>query len=114
MDEQLSLIMAHPDLVGHATAVTLTPDSQQEQTAAGLGNLTPREIAEFQRLNAEYRERFGFPFIICARENRKAAILAAFPVRLTHSRDTEVSAALAEIDKIAWLRLLDRVRGPVE
>ena len=93
-DEKLSLICAHPDLVGHAT---LTAESKSEQASAGLGNLSPEEVAHFQEYNARYRERFGFPFVICARLNKKQAILDAFPVRLQNSREQEIEIALHEI-----------------
>ena len=109
-DEKLALIRAHPDLVGRlAREGRLTADSTAEQRAAGLDALAPGEAADFERFNAAYRERFGFPFVICARENRKAAILAAFPVRLRNDAATEVRTALAEVAKIARLRLADRV-----
>lgn len=107
-EEKLTLIRAHPDLVGKLAAEgKLTRESTAEQAAAGLTALTRHEADLFTRYNAAYRERFGFPFIICARENKKAAILAAFPVRLEHSRDQELQTALAEIAKIARLRILD-------
>ena len=105
-DEKLALIRAHPDLVGSAT---LTDESRSEQAAAGLGNLSPEEISEFRRSNAEYRQRFGFPFVICARENKKEAILTAFPKRLANSREAEIETALNEIFQIAELRLRDLV-----
>ena len=104
--EKLALIRAHPDLVGTAT---LTAESMGEQAAAGLGNLSAEEIAKFQKYNAEYRGRFGFPFVICARLNKKDAILHAFPIRLQNSRDQEIETALQEIFKIAALRLKDLV-----
>jgi OHCU decarboxylase len=108
---QVALIQAHPDLVGRAAlAGTLTPESTREQAAAGLDQLTPDEIATFTRLNREYREKFGFPFVICARENKKAGILAGFAARLPHSHEVELATALDEIAKIARLRLLDAVR----
>ena len=71
--------------------------------------LTSDEVAAFERYNAAYGERFGFPFVICARVNRKDAILAAFPKRLENSREQEIAAALAEIDKIAALRMNDAI-----
>jgi allantoate deiminase len=109
-EEQLSLIRAHPDLVGRlAREGRLTRESTAEQAAAGLNSLTDDEIKKFESYNAAYRERFGFPFVICARENRKEAILAAFPKRLANSREQEVATALAEIYKIARLRLADAV-----
>jgi 2-oxo-4-hydroxy-4-carboxy-5-ureidoimidazoline decarboxylase len=72
-----------------------------------LGNLTPEEVALFQQNNAAYKEKFGFPFVICARLNKKEAILNGFNVRLHNSREQEIQAALTEIFKIAELRLRD-------
>ena len=106
-DEKLGLIRAHPDLVERAV---LTSESQAEQVSAGLGELTPEEVSLFERCNRAYRERFGFPFVICARLNKKEAILRAFPERLEHSREKEIATALEEIYKIAELRLRDLVQ----
>lgn len=105
-DKQLALIRAHPDLVGR---VVLTAESQGEQAAAGLTDLSPEEVALFDRYNREYKARFGFPFVICARLNKKEAILQAFPLRLQHTPEAEISAALEEIYKIAGLRLADLI-----
>jgi 2-oxo-4-hydroxy-4-carboxy-5-ureidoimidazoline decarboxylase len=102
--EQMALIQAHPDLVGRAV---LTAESQGEQAAAGLVDLTEDEVNAFRAHNAAYREKFGFPFIICARMNKKDAILEAFPRRLQNEVATEKKAALDEIHKIAALRLHD-------
>jgi OHCU decarboxylase len=110
-ERQLALIAAHPDLVGRAAlAGTLTPDSTREQASAGLGSLSPDEVARFKELNAAYRARFGFPFVICARENKKAAILAGFDARLDNTREQEIATALGEIAKIAWYRLVEAVQ----
>ena len=108
--DKLALIRAHPDLVGRlAREGRLTMESTAEQSAAGLDALTSDEAAAFDRYNAAYRDKLGFPFVICARENRKAAILAAFPIRLGNGREAEVDTALAEIAKIARLRLADLI-----
>jgi OHCU decarboxylase len=108
--EQVGLIAAHPDLVGKlAKEGRLTSESTAEQRAAGLGALSPAEADTFDRNNAAYKAKFSFPFVICARENKKDAILAAFPVRLNNTREQEILTALAEIAKIARLRLLDAV-----
>ena len=109
-DEQRALIRAHPDLVGRlARAGRLTAASKNEQAAAGLDEVSPEEAAAFERFNRAYHDRFGFPFVICARENRKEAILAAFPLRLAHTVEEERATALAEIEKIGRLRLFDAV-----
>ena len=107
-EQQLALIRAHPDLAGRAAiAGELTADSAREQAAAGLDRLTPDEYARFTATNAAYRERHGFPFVICAREHDKTSILAAAAERLDHDTEAEVRVALGEIAKIARLRLED-------
>jgi len=111
-EAKLSLINAHPDLVGKlAQAGELTAESTREQSAAGLSQLSPAEVEAFEKYNAEYRGKFGFPFVICARDNKKEAILAAFPQRLMNTAQQEMTTALTEIYKIAWLRLCDLVEG---
>jgi 2-oxo-4-hydroxy-4-carboxy-5-ureidoimidazoline decarboxylase len=106
-EEKLCLIRAHPDLIGDAH---LTAASQAEQASAGLQDASPEEAKQFREYNRQYRERFGFPFVICARLNKKEAIAAAFPIRLQNSRKQEMETALQEISKIAELRLQDLVQ----
>lgn len=107
-EQQVDLIRAHPDLVGRAAlAGTLTPSSAGEQASAGLDRLSQDEIATFTRLNQSYAERFGFPFVICARENKKESILAGFASRLENTREQEIKIAVAEIARICWYRLND-------
>lgn len=109
---QLELIRAHPDLAGRLAQLgKLTAESAREQASAGLDRLPPAEMAQFQELNTAYRAKFGFPFVICARLNDRGAILAALATRLSHPPEQEREAALAEIEKIAWLRLQDAVKS---
>lgn len=109
-EKQLALIRAHPDLVGKlALAGQLTKESTGEQASAGLDKLSPQETELFQKNNAAYKAKFGFPFIICARLNKKEAILAGFDRRLKNSREQEIKTALEEIFKIAELRLQDLI-----
>jgi 2-oxo-4-hydroxy-4-carboxy-5-ureidoimidazoline decarboxylase len=109
-DAQVALIRAHPDLAGRvAREGRLTAASAAEQAGAGLGALTPAEVARFDADNGAYRERFGFPFVICAREHTKDSILAALARRRDNERATEIATALTEIAKIAKLRIEDAV-----
>lgn len=111
-EKQLALIRAHPDLVGKlALAGQLTKESTNEQASAGLGKLSPEEIELFQRQNAAYNNKFEFPFVICARLNKKEAILAGFEKRLKNLQTQEIQTALTEIFKIAELRLRDLTHG---
>jgi OHCU decarboxylase len=107
-DQQLELIRAHPELAGReAAAGELTEASTREQASAGLDQLTAAELARWSALNAEYRERFGFPLVVCVREHSKDSILAWAQERLAHDPEQEVQIALQEIAKIARLRLVE-------
>jgi OHCU decarboxylase len=111
-ERKIALIAAHPDLAGRvAREGRLTPASRGEQAAAGLDRLTPEELGRFDRANAAYRERFGFPFVICAREHDKASILTELERRVRNEPADEIEAALDEISAIARLRLADVVRA---
>ena len=106
--DRLGVLTAHPDLAGKlAQAKRLTADSGREQAGAGLDALTGTERDTFQRLNAAYVARHGFPFIIAVRDNTKASILAAFETRLANDQATEFATACAQVERIAALRLKD-------
>ena len=105
-DKQLALIRAHPDLAGKAQiAGELTAASTDEQASAGLDQCTPGEYLRFQDMNQAYHLKFGFPFVMAVRGSSRAEILAAFEKRLGNDRGVEFETALAEIHKIARLRL---------
>jgi len=105
-ERQLELIRAHPDLAGKAqVAGELTEDSSSEQERAGLDQCTAEEYEQFQSLNRDYHDKFGFPFVMAVRESGRSEILAAFASRLQNDPTTEFETALAEIHKIARLRL---------
>ena len=107
---QMALIRAHPDLVGPAAREgRLGEASASEQAGAGLDRLDAAQVAWFEQRNREYQERFGFPFIICVRANRRLAIVDGFETRLHHTLKEEKTTALAEIEKIAAFRLADLV-----
>jgi 2-oxo-4-hydroxy-4-carboxy-5-ureidoimidazoline decarboxylase len=103
---QLALIRAHPDLANKTQrAAGLTPDSTAEQSSAGLDRLSDTEYAAFERANNAYREKFGIPYIVCARRHTKDSILRDFESRLQNIAKTETRRALEEISRIAALRL---------
>ncbi len=105
-ERQLDLLRAHPELAGKlAIAGGLTAESSSEQAGAGLDSCTAAEFARFSDLNDRYGARFGHPFIIAVRGLDRAAILAAFESRIDNDPATEFTAALAEVHKIARLRL---------
>jgi OHCU decarboxylase len=103
---RMGLIRAHPDL---AASVRLTEESEREQSAAGLDRLTPEQFDRITWLTAAYRARFGFPFIVCAREHTPDTIIAAAEQRTESDLEQEEQTAMSEIAKIARLRLADLV-----
>ena len=104
--ERLGVLCAHPDLAGKlAAARRLTADSSAEQASAALDALTDDERTTFQRLNAAYTAKHGFPFIIAVRDNTRTSILQAFESRLAHATETEFQTACAQVERIALLRL---------
>ncbi|MEO8136655.1 MAG: 2-oxo-4-hydroxy-4-carboxy-5-ureidoimidazoline decarboxylase [Betaproteobacteria bacterium] len=108
--EQVALLCAHPELAGkEAEAGAQTADSAREQARAGLSALGRAEVERLRALNAKYRERFGFTFIIAARNNTRAAIFGTLEARLHNTRMMELHNALAQVGEIARLRLGDLV-----
>lgn len=104
--EQVALLCVHPDLAGkEAEAGTMTNDSVSEQASAGLDALTRDEMLRMRELNARYRARHGFPFIIAVRRHTKASIFSEFSRRLDNDSETELQECLAQIFVITRLRL---------
>jgi len=103
-DERLALIRQHPELAARVAA-PLTSASKDEQASAGLDRCTPDEFDAFRRLNEAYRDKFGFPFVIAVRGRSRDEVLAEFRRRMDNDTSVEFDTAIAEIHKIARLRL---------
>lgn len=101
-DKKLALIKAHPEL---GSRVKMAEASVQEQAGAGLDRCTPEEFAAFQKLNADYNKKFGFPFIVAVKGMTRQDILNAFRARMNNDLDAEFKTAIEQIHKIAWFRL---------
>lgn len=105
-DVQMALIRAHPDLADKTRrAAGLTAESTDEQNSAGLDRLADAEYAAFERVTNAYRERFGFPYIVCVRRHTRDSILHDFETRLRNIAKTETRRAIEEIGRISALRL---------
>lgn len=105
-EEKLGLICAHPELAGkEAAAGTLTNASTSEQRGAGLDQCTKHELMLLRNLNAAYREKYGFPFVIAVKGLSRVQIMESLGDRLKSERDVEFQACLREIGKIGRFRL---------
>jgi len=119
-EAQLALLRAHPELAGKAMVdKSLTAESTNEQSKAGLTQCTPAEFEEIQQLNAAYNAKFGFPFILAVRGPRglglnKAEIIATFERRLHGHPDYELQECLRNVHRIAEIRLNDKFGVAVE
>jgi 2-oxo-4-hydroxy-4-carboxy-5-ureidoimidazoline decarboxylase len=103
---RLALIKAHPDLADKTQrAAGLTAESNAEQNSVGLDRLSEAEYEAFGRVNNAYRAKFGFPYIVCVRRHSKDSILRDFERRLPNDETTEVATSIAEICRIAALRV---------
>ena len=100
--EQLALIRAHPDLGARAK---MSEASVDEQAGAGLNQLTAEEFETLHRMNTEYKNKFGFPFIYAVKGSTKHDVLRALAARIGNTLEDEHRTALQQIARIAWFRL---------
>jgi OHCU decarboxylase len=107
-DERLALLRAHPDL---GTRARMTAASAGEQAGAGLDAMAASDLARLERLTREYRERFGFPFLLAVRGRTAAQIVEALESRLPADPAAERDEALRQVHRIAELRLRDALGG---
>jgi 2-oxo-4-hydroxy-4-carboxy--5-ureidoimidazoline (OHCU) decarboxylase len=98
-DEKLQALNAHP-AVG---AKNLSARSAAEQG----GDDEPETLAELERLNSKYEERFGFRFVVFVNRRPKSEIVTILRDRLERTRDEELDTAVQELVAIAedrWRR----------
>ena len=104
---KLKILISHPDLADKTKIGSLTPDSNKEQSSAGLDQCNEQEFNQFKNLNAEYKKKFGFPFILAVKEKSKSEILLNFKKRILSNKETEFDEGIRQVVKIANLRLED-------
>ncbi len=98
-EEKLEALNAHPAI----GAKNLSKRSSAEQ---GRDD-DPETLAELERLNAEYEERFGFRFVVFVNRRSKSEIVPILRERLERSREEELDTAVKELVAIAedrWCR----------
>ena len=98
----LLILNSHPEL---AVAKKLTMESKTEQAGAKLNECSAEEFEEFKKLNLEYKNKFGFPFIIAVKGKNKNEILNNFRQRILNDIESEFEEAKNQVKKIATFRL---------
>jgi 2-oxo-4-hydroxy-4-carboxy--5-ureidoimidazoline (OHCU) decarboxylase len=92
-EEKLEALNAHP-AIGAKT--------QSARSAAEQGSdEDPDVLAELERLNREYEQRFGFRFVVFVNRRPKSEIVPVLKERLGRSREEELDTAVRELVAIA-------------
>ena len=105
---QEGILRMYPDLAGRlAKSGKLGVESTKEHAAGKLDQMTLDEKMEMANLNQKYKDKFGFPFIICVRLNKKQAIFSGLRSRLHNDHDQELQNGIKEVLKITELRIRD-------
>ncbi|BES90787.1 OHCU decarboxylase [Nesidiocoris tenuis] len=107
LEVKKQVLINHPML---GSKKPMTNESKNEQTSAGLNQLTNSEEEVMDVYNKRYYEKFGFPYIICVKENSKDRILSDIKKRYENDMETEISTGINEVSKIAMYRILDIVK----
>lgn len=101
---------AYPDLGWiNSKPEQLVEVCKREQKNANLNELTICQMNRLSQLNQNYKEKFGFPFVICARKHQKEEIFQAMEHRYKNDQNLELATAIDEILQIAELRIRDIV-----
>jgi len=101
-EEILLILKSHPELV---VGKMLTSESKLEQAGANLNECTLEEFEEFKKLNLEYKNKFGFPFIIAVKGKNKIEILNNFKKRILNIEESEFKEAKNQVKQISTFRL---------
>ena len=101
-EEMIKIFNSHPQL---AIEKKLTSFSSKEQTGAKLNECSKEEFEEFEKLNADYKKKYGFPFIIAVKGKNKDEILNNFRQRIQNNFEVEFNEAKNQVKKIASSRL---------
>ena len=86
----------------HATAKSVAWSKQEQSSAASASENVLAEIAEG---NAQYEERYGFTYIVCATGKSAEEMLAILKRRLASNRASELREAAEQQRQITQIRL---------
>jgi 2-oxo-4-hydroxy-4-carboxy--5-ureidoimidazoline (OHCU) decarboxylase len=92
-EEKLEALDAHPAIGAKKLSARSAAEQGRDDDSETL--------AELERLNREYEQRFGFRFVVFVNRRPKSAIVPILRERLRRSRDEELDTALRELVAIA-------------
>ena len=108
-DAKAGILRSYQDLFDRWES--LSSESQREQTEASIRSLGAEEIKLLKSYTRLYKEKFGFPLVICARLNNKETILERIRERLSNDSYQELNNGIKEVKDIMVLRVNDVVNS---
>jgi 2-oxo-4-hydroxy-4-carboxy-5-ureidoimidazoline decarboxylase len=100
--QKRSALIHHPKL---GSGVRVQGFSSAEQSQAGLHALTEDEFARFEKDNADYEQKMGFPFVVAVTGLDKQEIMRRLELRMASDPSVEFAIAIDELIKIACIRV---------
>ncbi|HSP73980.1 MAG TPA: 2-oxo-4-hydroxy-4-carboxy-5-ureidoimidazoline decarboxylase [Gaiellaceae bacterium] len=100
-DELKEALDAHPAIGARREQLSARSAAEQGEDA------DPETLAELERLNREYEQRFGFRFVTFVNRRPKAQVLEELRERIERPREEELRRAAHELVAIArdrWTR----------
>jgi 2-oxo-4-hydroxy-4-carboxy-5-ureidoimidazoline decarboxylase len=101
------ILNLHPELSGkEAQEGALTDFSVSEQAGLGLDRLSKDEFQKIQGFNQRYKEKFGFPFVVCVKQlQNRGQLFSEMERRLSLSGPEELKTGIGQVMEICRLRL---------
>lgn len=75
-----------------------------------INKISIEERIKLKDLNNQYKRKFGFPFVICEKDNNLAQIFAEMESRVENEKEDEIKLAIEEVKKISYFKIFEIVR----
>ena len=92
--QKRSALIHHPKL---GSGVRVQGFSSSEQSQAGLHALTEDEFARFEKDNANYEQKMGFPFVVAVTGLNKQEIMQRLESRMTNDPAPPTGAVVDQV-----------------
>jgi 2-oxo-4-hydroxy-4-carboxy-5-ureidoimidazoline decarboxylase len=105
------ILNLHPELSGkEAEEGTLTKFSVSEQMRIGLHTLNRHGVLQVREFNQQYRDKFGFPFVVCVRLLKDMEqLFAEMDRRLASEPAQELLNGIEQVYAIGGFRIDDLI-----
>lgn len=94
----------HPDIVNKLS------DLSKLILELEINKINIEEKMKLKNLNNQYKTKFGFPFVICEKENNLEQIFSEMESRVENEKEDEIKLAIEEVKKISYFKIFEIVR----